>query len=229
MSVDRIDIAEEMQTPAELCEELKSCLHHDERIDMTVMRHPLYVEVPYTPQLNNHYNKQLERLKTVVKVAYENEEWSKYLGFHARPYRLEQFSAVCDFMEDEEYWKILSWLWIDCENLWQYRSVINTLFTTERGGHQYFMNDEERAVLESLPEVITIYRGHNVVNLRGWSWTLNQKQAEWFARRFTDKRQQVTTATVKKSTVIAYVHGRDEKEIIVNPRRIKLINSKDCQ
>jgi hypothetical protein len=104
------------------------------------------------------------------------------------------------------------------------------------------MSAEEQAVFASLPDPIRIYRG--VLNFqprrgtraaanprcaRGMAWTLSEKQAQWFAQRFLEPGGVVYAADLPKRRAFAYFAGRDEQEIVIDPRRIKLGRSYICQ
>ena len=58
--------------------------------------------------------------------------------------------------------------------------------------------------------------------MKGWSWTTDPDKAEWFARRFAVRGKEcfVAEGTVSKQYVIAYFTGRNESEIVVDPRRV---------
>jgi hypothetical protein len=86
------------------------------------------------------------------------------------------------------------------------------------------MNGYERNYLKKLPRTLTIYRGYRYRNADGWSWTLDQKKAMWFANRLEvlGGKPKVATGKVKKSDVIAYFSRRKEKEIVVDPSKIRI-------
>jgi len=74
---------------------------------------------------------------------------------------------------------------------------------------------------EPLPNDLTIWRGvARPRYARGMSWTLDRERAEWFARRFAamygDPR--LYTATVDSDQVLGYLQGRQESEIVLDPR-----------
>jgi hypothetical protein len=72
----------------------------------------------------------------------------------------------------------------------------------------------------------TIYRGTSGRgDETGISWTLSLDKARWFARRFaildSTGLGRVYRATVQASDVLAYLTGRNEEEIIVDPTMLK--------
>lgn len=78
------------------------------------------------------------------------------------------------------------------------------------------MDKDEQETLENMDDEIIIYRGARTKD--GWkacSWTLEQKQGEWFANRY-NKQGYTFKAKIMKKDVIAYISSRSEKEIIAD-------------
>ena len=73
-----------------------------------------------------------------------------------------------------------------------------------------------------MDDTVTIYRGltsHNAKNIKAMSWTLNYDTASWFAHRFGEDGT-VYEATIDKSHILALFNGRNESEIIVDPKHL---------
>lgn len=187
------------------------------------LHHPLVIQIFYTPGLNHMSNQQYLHKLEYIKKATEKKEWSSIIWMYERPYRLEKFLEIADKLTDQEYWKILGDIWSDSENLWQYKIILNSLLDANRSGREAMMNDDERIFLESLPDELIIYRGHQEINRLGHSWTLSYWQAKWFASRFKQTKNSVVQAIVSKKDIIAALLGRNEFEIIVDPNKLKCI------
>ena len=70
----------------------------------------------------------------------------------------------------------------------------------------HLMSAEEKAKYDSLPEIVTVYRGASEPELfLRPSWTLEEKTAEWFANRSGGF---VLKSEVKKEYILAYFGGR---------------------
>lgn len=142
------------------------------------------------------------------------------------PYRLEKFAEIQDELSDKEYWELLGSIWSDSENLWQYGYMLGWLINSSRPGREFMMEDNEKKFLDTLPDEFVVYRGHQIRNRMGYSWTLSYWRAKWFAQRFQQKRQGVVQGTVKKESIVAVLLGRNELEIvcalknIINPKGI---------
>lgn len=124
----------------------------------------------------------------------------------------------------------------------------------------YFGSREDRLVLEQLPEMLSVFRGRLVsqdpdhpahlpvdaVELQaqlqsgelgmaalGYSWTLQEDQAHWFAERSNLLRGEsglsglsacVIRARISKQAVFSYLGGRGEEEILIaDPKGLQLV------
>jgi len=81
------------------------------------------------------------------------------------------------------------------------------------------MPEDEVAILESLPPEVTAWRGVSSTSRyqdRGFSWTMDRDQAEWFARAnsFSGKPR-VLEARVRREAILMY--SSFEKELVLNP------------
>jgi len=92
------------------------------------------------------------------------------------------------------------------------------------------MDHKDRISLSRMNKSLTIYRGLSAKTKsvagkfirNGFSWTLNQEKAAWFARRFDGYygKPFVAEAKIQKDDIIAYLTDRSEDEILVLPRSV---------
>ena len=86
------------------------------------------------------------------------------------------------------------------------------------------MSRQDRKAFEEMPEALTVYRGYQVGRYRhksGFSWSLSKETAEWFAYRWPENgKAAVAVGTCLRSNVIAYLNGRQEQTIIIDPQSI---------
>lgn len=90
---------------------------------------------------------------------------------------------------------------------------------------QMLMDEEEYELFRSLDDVVTIYRGvtsYNAQNVKALSWTLNRDTAEWFAHRFGEQGT-VYEAQIPKEHICSIFLGRNEAEVIVDPKHLQNI------
>lgn len=213
---------EEFFPQEELDPVLVPYLYDHERLGQT-LSHPLVVQVAYSPLLAGMANRALRQKTKLAAEAREEGRWHSYVFIHERPYRSMALESIRRLMPAEAYWKLLASVWEDTENLHQWGRLIPRLLGDQRPGKdEHFMVPEEREVFDALPARFVIYRGFNHLSWWGWSWTLSEEKAEWFARRFASVLgpAQVASATVRKDKVFGYIGRRGEDEIIVNPNRL---------
>lgn len=186
-----------------------------------VLKHPLVFDIPYMSMLAWRANDQYEYKRQALAEAMDKGDWHTVVWLHERPYRVAALMEIRKDLRGREYWELLSAVWTDSENIWQNMRDWKTLLTSRKPGRQYMMDWGERRALENKPAVFPVWRGFNTGGTkRGWSWTTSKDKAEWFARRLLqdDERPVLAEARVPKSRVIAYLTGRNEKEIVVDPR-----------
>ncbi|MEG1724871.1 MAG: HD domain-containing protein [Anaerovoracaceae bacterium] len=77
--------------------------------------------------------------------------------------------------------------------------------------------------LKNLPNILTVYRGigdKSSNEKEGYSWTLNENQAYFFACRHSSTNVRVVQGSVKKMDVIEYITDRGEDEVLIDPSSI---------
>ena len=189
--------------------------------NMPWVRHPLVISA-VTPERVGWINEvYLSKLGYLEQYS-QNDEWQSYVLTHERPWRLDAFIEIADYPDDAEYWELLSHIWRDSENIHQNKKLWRMFWNSDRPMKHHAMDEEERAVLNGLPDRLTIYRGQDRSRLSGMSWTLDRDRAIWFAKRRInrDGTNYLLTATVKKGNVHAYLNDRNEKEIVAE--RVKV-------
>ena len=85
------------------------------------------------------------------------------------------------------------------------------------------MYEDELEAYNSLPDIVTVYRGvtsYNNKKIKVLSWTIDPEVAKWFAHRYQEQGQ-VYTATISKKNIFAYFGGRNEAEVVVDPSKLK--------
>lgn len=84
------------------------------------------------------------------------------------------------------------------------------------------MAEEEYALFQELDDVVTVYRGvtpYNAENVKALSWTLDRETAEWFAHRYGEQGT-VYEAQIEKEHICAVFLGRNEAEVILDPKHL---------
>jgi uncharacterized protein len=220
-------IRENRDNPVSLIPELKEWVIQavpGDTLGWDVLRHPLVFGVPYIPAMNFLYNRQYEAKIKALSEYISEENWSQYIFTHERPHRFDAFEAICDKLVDgQTYWKLMASVWMDSENLWQVgRKRIIRLLNRHINHRGCFMNEDEQRLLRRLPDRLMVFRGHQGHNQKGFSWTLAYTTAVWFGHRFDRVGHgKVSQGVVQKSDLIGLVCGRNELEVVVDPRNVK--------
>ena len=213
------------KTLDDLDEELQEYLQDDDLFGQTI-KHPLLFWIgPVTPNMVDYINKGIEAKRETLDRAFKDKNWSRYIYAHERPYRIDAFEEVMDEMTDEQYWENLSSIWVDSESIGMEAERWRGLLQSNRGSREFFMNADEKEEFSTLPERFTVYRGYSRGDKEefGMSWSTDRNVAEWFARRFSNDRQDIIVEEleVSKDGVFAYMTRRGEAEIILDMRDAK--------
>lgn len=198
----------------------------------TFIQHPLVYSVLHAPTLNRVVNDLLRRKKKVIEEYVGAERWSSVVWAHERPHRLTAFATIQHNLTNVEWWSLLGSIWIDSENIWQNERLWERYLHERRPDRDAFMSGDQDdpawdsaplEVYENLPKEFTVYRGYSKEGRdEGFSWTLNEQIAGWFAQRFTQRgdRPRVVEGVVRKESVIGFLNGRHEEEIVVAPENV---------
>lgn len=230
----------ELTSKPDLSESIISLLQRQEELDdelkpyienfmagMESLRHPLVFSVPYFPQENARLNVALKQKRLMLQKAIEGQDWDSCIFLHERPYRLHAFTRFATKMSDQEYWKNLSQVYIDSENLFQAGArTVGLLLRSGRPGRSEFMSSEEITELANHSDPITIYRGQQKGRKISWSWSLSETKAKWFALRFArpgNRSPELVKATCAKKDVLGLLLRRGEQEIVVDPRLVVVL------
>lgn len=215
-------IFELLSKQEELCDELKTYRSKNEIFEL--LQHPLVYAVPYTPQMNAFYNKQLQFKQEKIKEYEAKKEWHRVVGLYEKPYRFNYMEKLINepSLGDKDYWEMLAWVWCDSENLHQIPNLSDFL-NADRKHKKHMMEEDEKKIFNKLPSKVMIYRGHQDINQIGYSWTLSYSKAKFFSKRFYQKDNHISYALCPKDLIAAIFLSRNEYEIVVeDPNALKI-------
>jgi hypothetical protein len=120
--------------------------------------------------------------------------------------------------EKHWWWRLLGREWTSSDNVSRYGRFLTFRFLGAPKKRLHMMDREDREAYNSLPEVLTIYRGcYEINSMLGMSWTLDRDTAITFPflNRYRRQGEQplLLSCKVQKSDVV-YLGGRNEQEII---------------
>lgn len=143
------------------------------------------------------------------------------------PYKLTFLKFIKDYLSQEDFADLLADAWVCQENPNMDVNVsVRTVASWFRAADkQNLMVEEDYQYWENLPEEFMVYRGVAPTRTKlGLSWTDDKKTADWFAKRFTniaEGESYMLSALIKKEEALAYFNTRNEKEVIVDPYKLK--------
>jgi len=148
-----------------------------------------------------------------------------------KPYALTFLKFAEPYLSREDMSKILSCAWVMSENPnadanLSKRQLLSLFRCADPAA---LMDEEERQELASLPSQVTVYRGvtpYNEKNVKALSWTLNCEKAKWFAIRFGESGS-VYKAQINKDNILALFKGRNEEEVIIDPKHLMGLEQMD--
>ncbi len=160
---------------------------------------------------------QIDRAKSAYDV---------YLKVN-KPYGLTFLKFIREYLSTKDLSLILADAWIRSENPNMDANVTKSDLVEmfQQSDKDILMSDDERRLLESFGETVTVHRGvtsYNAKNVKALSWTTDKERAEWFAHRFGECGT-VYRAQIRKRNILAFFIGRNESEIVLNPSGLEQI------
>lgn len=160
--------------------------------------------------------------KQMAKIIDDTNDLSRLYHMIEKPYVLGFLKFAAPNLSKADFSTILADAWIRSEqpnhdpNLSQ-----NKLLAMFRAADPtILMTDKERESLDALGDTITVYRGVHSAKSNGvkaMSWTLDRETAAWFAGRY-GRQGCVYEAKIEKAHICAFFLGRNESEVILNPK-----------
>ena len=204
----------------------------------TVKIEPLDFNIASHPFINSIYACSKTRILILTNPEDYNEWESKLFNLIDRtesaiklfflvnkPYLLTVLKFVKPYLSLADFSNILSYAWTSSENPNKDVNVnINTLIKWFKEADKLsLMDKEEYITYQNLPNELVLYRGISTKsNPKGISWTRNLETAKWFANRFSISNNYILKAKVTKKDILCYFNSRNEDEVIINTKNIKV-------
>ncbi|MCM1364513.1 MAG: hypothetical protein NC215_05995 [Ruminococcus sp.] len=139
-----------------------------------------------------------------------------------KAYRMVFLKYAEPYMSQKDFSEILSDVWTETEAPHNDPNFTTAEFVRlfRQADPSCLMDEDEYEQFQGLDDTLTVYRGvtsYNADNVKALSWTLNPDTAEWFANRF-DEDGTVYEAQIEKAHIYALFNGRNESEIVVDPK-----------
>ena len=113
--------------------------------------------------------------------------------------------------------------WSVCDATWHARTRLLQVLRAMEPAVPFF-SPEQRAFFDALPAQINVFRGCSGPRVRAVSWTTDRTVAEGFARGHRTlgvPEPVVASAIIPKQYIFFVTNDRNEKEVVLNPRRLR--------
>ena len=161
---------------------------------------------------------------SVFDTITSSEALAKLWVLCDKPERIRAFDIIDNHygLSDEEFWSSFWGMWTSHESIYLDHAVIHDMIARHDASKSTASLDEDEIkTLQGLPDRVEIYRGCRNKNAKGWSWSLDYNQAVFFAERSAGVGLPlVLHGTVSKANILAYLNGRSEQEIVVDPKNV---------
>lgn len=143
------------------------------------------------------------------------------------PYKLTFLKYVKQYMTNELFSHYLSDAYMTEEFPSRDKNVSRKELIKwfKESNKQCLMNEYDYKKYMELPNEIIVYRGVDTKRAsKGLSWTLDRNVAIWFSNRFKSNSSKgiVLKANVTKDKCLAYFNERNEREIVVDTRKLEI-------
>jgi hypothetical protein len=128
--------------------------------------------------------------------------------------RLDHLMGLIWNQPADVFWPALADTWPMCDDTWWLRRDLLTLMSRQ----------QTRPPIAGLSFPLTIYRGGTRSRVRGLSWTTSRAVAEKFAHGHRGIRVPdpvIAEAVVEQAAVFLAIDGRNESEVLIDPRRLR--------
>jgi hypothetical protein len=122
------------------------------------LNHPLLVARPYAETYNAIYNREYQSKRSELEQATSAGNWRKVIWLHERPFRATALREIASAMTDEQYWGLVSEVWLD--SVVQKPDLWAKLWSSKRPRRDQVMLEDEHRLLAQLPTAVAIYFGY---------------------------------------------------------------------
>lgn len=179
------------------------------------------------------YPDKFEHIKAHIRDRITDGDIDTIFARMLPKYYLTFLKFAKSYMSKDDFERYLAYSWVMSENPNQDINVdILTLIKWFRNAdRKNLMENDELEYYNSLPDVVTIYRGIAIgrAEQEGLSWTCNRDTAEWFANRFNEgnRKGYILKGVVDKKDIFAYFNSRDEDEICCNSCKVRNVEREE--
>ena len=152
---------------------------------------------------------------------------SHYSDYASSENRLSWVSCLIEFAPPGIFWPAFMDAWSRCDATWHVSSRLLQVLRALEPAVPFF-SPAQRAFFDALPDQVAVFRGCSRPRLRGLAWTTDRTVAEGFARGHRNipvPGPVVASAIIPKEHIFFVTNDRSEKEVVLNPRRLRRLVS----
>jgi len=137
--------------------------------------------------------------------------------------RLSTVLSLLEFAPSEIFWPAFMDAWSVCDATWRARTRLLRVLEAMQLAEPFF-SQAQRRFFDGLPANVPVFRGCSRPRVLGVAWTTDRTVAERFARGHRSIRVPepvIASAIVPKERIFFVTDDRSEKEVVLNPRRLR--------
>jgi hypothetical protein len=149
-----------------------------------------------------------------------------YSSYASSDCRLIRVIRLIEFTPPKIFWPALMDAWCMSDATWNYRARVLWNMKNARKPALAYFSPEQRQFFETLSPLVLVFRGCSRVRVCGIAWTVDREIAEGFARGHRGIKVPepvIASALVPKEHIFFVTDDRQEKEIVLNPRRLRRV------
>lgn len=192
----------------------------------------IYKRLPFNGKEYFRFDTDLSEEEEIIKIInifeklYDDKEWSTLITnaeglirFYLLDYIIQH-----DLVDSGEIYD----LFIDIYTRTDYgfnqlsEESINKILSSK----SELQKQKTKSILSHFGNTVTIYRGEGDRNIdftQAFSWTTDINVANFFATRLSSNNARIIKAKVKRSNIIEYINNREEREVLIKPENVEVL------
>lgn len=194
----------------------------------------IYKEFPMAPTFEGVFSeKELIEMMNIFDKCYESKDINTLIFSAPDGFRFTiLFKMFKDnFIEEDKIYETFKEVYTSCDFGFENLSIDDYKFVFSK--KQQSDIDELNDAIKDFEDEVIIYRGEGEYSLNrdkdnAISYTLDINVANLFANRLSSKGSRIIKAVVKKENIKEYINDRKEKEVLVFPEDVTVLEVQEC-
>lgn len=194
----------------------------------------IYKEFPMVPSFEGVFSeKEIIEMMEIFDRSYENKDINTLIFSAPDGFRFTILFRMFkdNFIPENEIYETFKEVYTSCDFGFENLSIEDYKFVFSK--KQQSDIDELNKFLETLEDEVIVYRGEGEYSLNrdkdtAISYTLDINVANLFANRLSSKGSRIIKGVVKKGNIKEYIDDRSEKEVLVLPEDVTVLEIQEC-